>query len=98
MRKRYIIGLLVAVVLAVLFIIPNPLNTAKAADGGTKIYSPLIPVYTIVDWNKIELAPHNPDGPDSNIANGKTTKGIQVIIFGVSVYDGRYTIDGIHTR
>ena len=98
MRKRYIIGLLVAVVLAVLFIIPNPLTTAKAADGGTKIYSPLIPVYTVVDWNKIELAPHNPDGPDSNIANGKTTKGIQVIIFGVSVYDGRYTIDGIHTR
>lgn len=98
MRKRYIIGLLVAGVLAVLFIIPNPLNTAKAADGGTKIYSPLIPVYTVVDWNKIELAPHNPDGPDSNIANGKTTKGIQVIIFGVSVYDERYTIDGIHTR
>ena len=98
MRKRYIIGLLATVVLAVLCIVPSPLNTAKAADGGTRMYSPLLPVYTVIDWNRIEIAPHNPDGPDANASNGKTTKGIQVLIFGISVYDGRYTVEGIHTR
>ena len=98
MRKRYIIGLIAAVVLAVLCLIPSPLNAAKAADGGTRRYSPLLPVYSVVDWNKIEIAPHNPDGPDANASGGKTTKGIQVFIFGISVYDGRYTVEGIHTR
>ena len=100
MRKRFIIALIaiVTVVLAVLCLIPSPLNEAKAADGGPKIHSPVLPVYTVVDWNKIEIAPHNPDGPDANASRGKTTKGIQVFIFGISVYDGRYTVEGIHTR
>jgi hypothetical protein len=100
MRKRFIIALIaiVIVVLAVLCLIPSPLNEAKAADGGTKVYSPVLPVYTVVDWNHIEIAPHNPEGPEANMSNGKTTKGIQVFVFGVSVYDGRYTVDGIHTR
>ena len=98
MRKRYIIGLLATVVLAVLCLVPSPLNTAKAADGGTRMYSPLLPVYTVIDWNRIEIAPYNPDGPDANASNGKTTKGIQVLILGISVYDGRYTVEGIHTR
>ncbi|SCW26535.1 hypothetical protein SAMN02910456_00100 [Ruminococcaceae bacterium YRB3002] len=98
MRRRYLIGLLVVVVLAVLCLIPSPLNAAKAADGGTRMYSPVLPIYKVVDWNKIEIAQHDPDGPDANTSNGKTTKGIQVFIFGMSIYDGRYTIEGIHTR
>lgn len=96
MRKRFIVILIAAVVLAVLCAIPSPLNYAKAADGGTCVYSPVLPVYKVVDWNKIHIREHDPDGPDGS--NGETTKGIQVFVFGISVYDGRYTVDGIHTR
>ena len=93
MRKRFIVALTAAVVLAVLCAIPSPLNYAKAADGGTCVYSPVLPVYKVVDWNKIHIREHDPDG-----SNGETTKGIQIFICGISVYDGRYTVDGIHTR
>ncbi len=98
MRKRNIIGLLASVVLAILCLIPSPLNAAKAADGGTRMYSPILPVYKVIDWNKIEITPHNTDVPEANVSNGITTKGIQIFLFGISVYDGRYTVEGIHTR
>ena len=98
MRKRFIIILIVAIILAVLCIIPSPLNNAKSSDGGTRRYSPLLPVYTVVDWNRVYIKQHDPNNPDSNASNGETTKGIQVFIFGISVYDGRYTVDGIHIR
>ena len=94
MKKRYIVVIIIVLILAILCLIPSPLNNAKAADGGTRRYSPILPVYTIVDWNKVEIVPHD----DQNSSNGKTIKGKQIFIFGFSVYDGRYTVDGVHTR
>ena len=32
------------------------------------------------------------------IPKGETTMGKQVYLFGICVYDGRYTVEGIHTR
>lgn len=93
MRKRFVVALITAVVLAVFCAIPSPLNNAVSTDGGTRVYSPILPVYKVVDWNKIHIKELDPDD-----SNGETTKGIQVFIFGISVYDGRYTEDGIHTR
>jgi hypothetical protein len=86
MRIRYIIILSVAVVLTALCLMPSD-NPIKAADGGTETYCPLIPIYKVTDYNTIEIYPHK-----------KTTKGIQLFIFGISVYDGRYTVEGIHRR
>lgn len=98
MGKRIRITILVVVLLlSLVCLIPNPLNTAKASDGGTKTYEPLIPIYRVIDWNQIKVYPHreeyDPDAP-----NGETIKGFQVYIFGVCVYDGRYTVEGAHTR
>jgi hypothetical protein len=86
-RKRYLIMLLFAVVLTALCLVPAG-NPVVAADGGTRIYYPLIPVYGVVDWNRMELSPYP----------GKTTKGIQVFIFRICVYDGRYTVEGMQPR
>ena len=96
----------VAIILAflALCVIPDPLSEAKAADGGTKTYTTIIPVVYVIDWNQISLAPHsdkaNPDSEnyDPNYPKGETTMGKQVYLFGICVYDGRYTVEGIHTR
>lgn len=83
--------------------IPNPLSAAKAADGGTKTYYTVIPVFCVVDWNEIHFYPHseklNPDSEsyDPDAPKGETTKGKQVYLFDICVYDGRYTVEGIYT-
>ena len=105
MGKKIRISILVTiVVLIVLFLFPCPLNTAKAADGGTKVYRPIIPLYVVVDWNQIHWAPHsdklNPDSEsyDPNAPKGETIKGLQVFVSETCIYDGRYTVEGIHAR
>lgn len=100
MKKSVGIIILVAVLVFSIFcIIPNPLNSAKAADGGTRIYSPILPIYVIYDWNKISIEPHSGlQGSESGESNGKTVMGKQIFIFGIEVYDGRYEVEGVHTR
>lgn len=104
MKKIVGIIILVAViVLSILCVIPNPLNSAKAADGGTRIYSPILPIYVIYDWNKVKIEPHSGlQGSESESgsgeSNGKTVMGKQIFIFGIEVYDGRYEVEGVHTR
>ncbi len=96
MKKKKIIVLITIVVLA-FCLIPNPFIFAQDADGGTRYYYPMlpVPVYTIIDYNRISADYDNisPDGPTKI-----TTKGIQIIVLGISVYDGRYTVEGWHTR
>ncbi len=100
---KTILVVIILVFLA-LCVIPNPLSGAKAADGGTKIYTTIIPVVYVIDWNQISFASHsdkaNPDSEnyDPNYPRGETTMGKQVYLFGICVYDGRYTVEGIHTR
>ena len=105
MGKKIRISILVTiVVLIVLFLFPCPLNTAKASDGGTKVYRPIIPLYVVVDWNQFHFAQHsdtlNPDSEsyDPNAPNGETIKGIQIFVSETCIYDGRYTVEGIHYR
>ena len=104
--KKIIRSILIVIILAILTlcVIPNPMSGAKAADGGTKIYTTIIPVVYVIDWNKISMAPHgekgnpNSEDYDPNYPRGETTMGKQVFLFGICVYDGRYTVEGIHTR
>ena len=105
MGKKIRITILVIVLIVLLLcFIPSPLNSAKCADGGTKIYSPIIPIYQVIDWNQFRAAPHseernpNSDKYDPNVPNGETIKGQTVYIFGFCVYDGRYTVQGIQPR
>lgn len=80
-------------------IIPSPFSGAHSADGGTISYYPILPVFCVVDWNQINITDHNPNNPDADPSQKSyTVKGLQVFIFGISVYDGRYTVEGIHTR
>lgn len=48
MKKRIIIGIIVAVLLVLFLPVPNPKGTAE--DGGTREYCAL--TYKIVVWNK----------------------------------------------
>jgi hypothetical protein len=106
MGKKIFKAILIGIILLffALCVIPNPLSEAKAADGGTKIYTTIIPVVSVIDWNKISMTPHgeeanpNSENYDPDYPRGETTMGKQVYIFGICVYDGRYTVEGIHTR
>lgn len=87
MKKRTAI-IVIIVVFLVLCLIPSS-SSIKAADGEKRIYQPLLlPIYRVVECNKIEFNPYP----------RKTTKGIQVFIFGICVYDGHYTVEGMHRR
>ena len=94
-----VVVLVAVLVFSIFCIIPNPLNSAKAADGGTRIYSPILPIYVIYDWNKVSIEPHSGlQGSESGESNGKTVMGKQIFIFGIEIYDGRYEVEGVHTR
>jgi hypothetical protein len=106
MKKKVLKTILIVVLMGflALCLIPSPLSGAKAADGGTKIYTTIIPVFYVIDWNKISPSPHsdkadpNSENYDPDYPRGETTMGLQVFVFGICVYDGRHTVEGIHSR
>ncbi len=71
--KVFIFILIIAFVLICLFPTESMLK-----DGGTKIYEPIIPVYTIYKYNMLD-------------ANG-FIKGYAVYIFGCEVYENTYLV------
>ncbi len=99
-------AVIIAVVILFLIpcLVPNPLSVAKAADGGTRGYSSFFSIVQVVDWNKISIEPHTKEGIPQNgksasgRMNGHTVKGKQIFFFGICIYDGRYTVQGIHIR
>ena len=96
-KIRVIVLVLILAVLTLCFV-PNPLSYAMAADGGTIIYTTIIPVFHVTDWNHFELGGHSSENADSGYKSSTTTIGKQIYCFGTCIYDGRQTIPGHHSR
>ncbi|MBR5386076.1 MAG: hypothetical protein IK142_00680 [Clostridiales bacterium] len=95
--KKKTITVFITIVVLLIGLAPCPLKTSKDADGGTRHYSPILPLYTIIDWNRVQITPLN-DNNSTDRLTGTTTKGIQIFVLGRCVYDGRYTAEGAYAR
>lgn len=103
-KKILIAAIAVIVILIALCLIPSPLSGAMAADGGTKIiYTTIIPVVHVIDWNHFQWSPREKTDPksesyDPDYPRSETVMGKQIYFFGVCVYDGRHTVPGNISR
>ncbi len=102
-KKILIAAIAVIVILIALCLIPSPLSGAMAADGGTKIYTTIIPVVYVIDWNHFQWSPREKTDPksesyDPDYPRSETVMGKQIYFFGVCVYDGRHTVPGNISR
>ena len=71
---------IVAAILALLCLVPFPLYLK---DGGTVCWQPIIPVYTVYDYNAIWR------GEDGELC---TKKGYSVDLFGIEVWETTYLV------
>lgn len=89
-RKFLIIFSLFFIILFVL-----PVNVSYATDGGSRYVSPIIPVYTVIDYNQIAtegpLMSHS--DPDYVPPGFYRVKGRAVEIFGIRIYENKYRVD-----
>lgn len=102
--KTKVVIIAVVILFLILCLVPNHLSVAKAADGGTRGYSSFFSIVEVIDWNKIIIEPHSEERNPQNGKNASgrmnehTVKGKQIFFFGICIYDGRYTVQGIHIR
>lgn len=69
------------IILAAVFLLP--IHTYKLKDGGTRVFSPILPIYCIERVNSLGDIDH-----EKQLAG--TIKGIRIMVFGQLIYENTH--------
>lgn len=75
--KLRIVAWVLAVIVILICLLPIP---RQQRDGGTTVYEPIVPVYTVHKYHRIGVEPN------------EIIKGYSVCIFGAQIYENTYSV------